>query len=977
MSKESFGWFFNRKDSNRLSNGREDSVQIGLMLNENKNEDNFDMNEEKNEKKSFSSVNDYYIIEMPEDNDKNYQQQQSQHEHVLNETSLNVMTTADLLRERIAFITGGSTHNCPILTFPDNPNIEISQEKYKKIVNYLTQVPSENERQLGFVIVVDRRSDKWGSVKTIINYIEDYFPYTIHVIYLLRPNGLFQRALSKLTFNITSCSHEIIVCRSLAELHDYLDSSQLSKDLGGQIDFRLFEWIEQRAAIEKLTKAIYDLSLSLSTFIQEIEECEFPNDVDGTKLIITKHSSEKQDLEQELNNTKCYGESLLRIIQNSQDLSSISILAPDKIAHCKGVCNALMHIEDSSKVLKEFWSVHQPRLLRCLELRRFETRFREIQGLFTQLLNDLSILPNSDRSIVEIDNILTQLDIITDRAQSIMEQATNLRNDGLNLLTKQQSYGLDSIEPKCQELETINSKINEQIHEKQQNLLMLRSYNDKLESVNHWCSKGRDILNMHQIHLSNDKAAKSLNELEDFLKELKLINIDDLQNVNIPEPLKSMIEQVLNRVGDVMNLCEKRCELLQKLAQPINRPVQRVQPLTLETTSPSNDVSILSANSTDIKSIQCINMKIDEKQRHVVRELLVTEQIYVDELKTIIEGYMMKFDDPDRYRYLAPAILQNKNILFGNLIDIYNFHANAFLRDLQMICDDSSVSCMGTAIGNCFIKRKSNFKLYEQYCQNKPNSEKIWENYCFSHPFFLKIQQSLGHRLPLDSYLLKPIQRITQYQLLLKGNLNSLGKILLRGEHFQISKEKRRASSSYLRTKTCVRDIFLYDKEILFCKKKNDGHSRSVYQFKESIKISDVGLSTYHKNDKKKFEVFLKDLSYVIQPSIDDDSTRWIETIKKLVSHQIEQKRAEIKIRSASLDHGSHLRRQSHLKHMESDDENMHDCSISDESDSDLPTKNFYSKKNFSSGGSSSNSSSTGSAKLYNTLTTSKSNSIG
>ncbi|CAF0722287.1 unnamed protein product [Didymodactylos carnosus] len=946
-----FGRFFNREDFNRLSTVREDSIEINSVFNDNKNENSLDISEEEDEDKSFLSLGDYDIIEMPEDDDDNNHHHRLQQEHVLNETSLSVMTTADLLRERIAFITGGATHNCPIITFPDNPNIDISQEKYKKVITYLTQVPSENERQLGFVIVVDRRSDKWTSVKTIINYIEDYFPYSIHVIYLLRPNGIFQRALSKLTFNETTCSHKVIVCRSLAELHDYLDSSQLSKDLGGQIDFRLFEWIEQRAAIEKLTKAIYDLNSSLSTFIRESEECEFPNDVDGTKLIIAKHSSEKQDLEQELDNTKCYGESLLRIIQHSQDSSTSSILAPDKVAHSKGVCNALMHIENSDKVLKEFWSVHQPRLLRCFELRRFETRFKEIQGLFTQLLDDLSILPNSDRSIVEIDNILTQLDILTDRAQSVMEQATSLRNDGLNLITKQQSYGLDSIEPKCQELETIKLKLNEQIQEKRQNLLLLRSYNDKLELVNYWCSKGKDMLNMHQIHLSNEKAAKSLNELEDFLKELKSINIDDLQNSNIPEPLRvgSMIRQVLSRVNDVMDLCEKRCEQLRKLAQPINRPVQRVQPLTLETSLSLNLISSLSANSTDTESIECINMKIDRKQRHVVRELLVTEQVYVDELKTIIE--------------------------------------------------------------------KSNFKLYEQYCQNKPNSEKIWENYCSSHPFFLKIQQSLGHRLPLDSYLLKPIQRITQYQLLLKemikytrdendknrlqdalsvmlnilanlnnvmhtmlisgypGNLNSLGKILLRGEHFQILKEKRRSSTSYLRTKTCVRDIFLYDKEILFCKKKNDGHSRSVYQFKESIKVSDVSLSTHYKGDRRKFELILKDWSYVIQPSVDDDSTRWIETVKKLVSHQIEQKRAEMKTRSASLDHGSHLRRQTHVRQMESDDENMHDHSISDESDSELPTKHYYSRKNSSSGGSSSNASSTGSAKLYSKLTTSKSNS--
>ncbi|CAF4409299.1 unnamed protein product, partial [Adineta steineri] len=39
------------------------------------------------------------------------------------------------------------------------------------------------------------------------------------------------------------------------------------------------------------------------------------------------------------------------------------------------------------------------------------------------------------------------------------------------------------------------------------------------------------------------------------------------------------------------------------------------------------------------------------------------------------------------------------------------------------------------------------------------------------YPFFLKTQQSLVYRLPLDSYMLKPIQRITQYQLLLKETI--------------------------------------------------------------------------------------------------------------------------------------------------------------------------------------------------------------
>ena len=37
-----------------------------------------------------------------------------------------------------------------------------------------------------------------------------------------------------------------------------------------------------------------------------------------------------------------------------------------------------------------------------------------------------------------------------------------------------------------------------------------------------------------------------------------------------------------------------------------------------------------------------------------------------------------------------------------------------------------------------------------------------------NNPFLRQCQTSLGHKLPLSAYLLKPVQRITKYQLLLK-----------------------------------------------------------------------------------------------------------------------------------------------------------------------------------------------------------------
>jgi uncharacterized coiled-coil DUF342 family protein len=70
----------------------------------------------------------------------------------------------------------------------------------------------------------------------------------------------------------------------------------------------------------------------------------------------------------------------------------------------------------------------------------------------------------------------------------MINHATLLANDGLALIMEQQkqqsiSYGIDSIEPKRQELEEMKKKLTEQIDEKRHNLKLLRTYVDKLESV--------------------------------------------------------------------------------------------------------------------------------------------------------------------------------------------------------------------------------------------------------------------------------------------------------------------------------------------------------------------------------------------------------------------------------------------------------------------------------------------------------------
>lgn len=63
------------------------------------------------------------------------------------------------------------------------------------------------------------------------------------------------------------------------------------------------------------------------------------------------------------------------------------------------------------------------------------------------------------------------------------------------------------------------------------------------------------------------------------------------------------------------------------------------------------------------------------------------------------------------------------------------------------------------------------FRLYSYYCQNIPRSERLREQILSESQFLVTCQQRLGHKLPLAAYLLKPVQRITKYQLLLKDLL--------------------------------------------------------------------------------------------------------------------------------------------------------------------------------------------------------------
>ncbi len=78
---------------------------------------------------------------------------------------------------------------------------------------------------------------------------------------------------------------------------------------------------------------------------------------------------------------------------------------------------------------------------------------------------------------------------------------------------------------------------------------------------------------------------------------------------------------------------------------------------------------------------------------------------------------------------------------------------------------DKSLTEPTSYIGQLFIKYENRFQMYVKYCENKPKSEYIVSEY---DTFFDDLRIKLNQKLNIQDLLIKPVQRIMKYQLMLK-----------------------------------------------------------------------------------------------------------------------------------------------------------------------------------------------------------------
>ncbi|KAI1722932.1 rhoGEF domain-containing protein [Ditylenchus destructor] len=317
------------------------------------------------------------------------------------------------------------------------------------------------------------------------------------------------------------------------------------------------------------------------------------------------------------------------------------------------------------------------------------------------------------------------------------------------------------------------------------------------------------------------------------------------------------------------------------------------------------------------------------KVNYILDELVSTEESYVRELESIIEYYVKPFEATENTNLIPTNLRGQSDVIFGNLRDLTDFHRRFVLTEFLKNSDSVADIC------HVLVNQRHRFlSKYRPYCQNKPLSESLrgggtnanGDNHVTNGDqckFFTECQRRAGHLLPLSAYLLKPIQRITKYQLLLKellrscpdnnrndvqtalasmldllaqlnadmqqlhilgfaGDLKTLGPLRLQTECdvFSFKRKSRRLSN-----KPQKRHLFLFDGGVLFCKKRTQAlqFAPEYYEHKLCIPMHSLGFAECSKSSPERFELWDDNKSdgYAIHTTDEKVRAKWIQRLAR------------------------------------------------------------------------------------------------
>lgn len=342
-----------------------------------------------------------------------------------------------------------------------------------------------------------------------------YFPGLIHVVYVIRPASFLQKALSEVSNKLfkDEFKFRMIVLSTVEELHEYVDLHQLTPDLGGSWQYSHDEWMQQRTELEKFSLITQQVSNALDKFTKLIEEAELPNNVDSTQQVLNSQSVGYSELKEEILSTARHGETLLTAIKEKS-------MTCDLMGNVFAVERLLVQLEETERTFDDFWQQHSSKLRRCLELRRFEQDFRELQVNFNAHLKVVQDMTEIGETISRINNLFKEVTAFEKLCLVDIERAEEVVSSGQNLIQNKSFGSLQCVEPKCYELIRMRDTLQEKLQKRKELLKKSKEILELIEKANDWCSNGANLLSEQNLDKCSLEVAKNyITNIENFLRK--------------------------------------------------------------------------------------------------------------------------------------------------------------------------------------------------------------------------------------------------------------------------------------------------------------------------------------------------------------------------------------------------------------------------------------------------------------------------
>ncbi|XP_010902137.2 rho guanine nucleotide exchange factor 17 [Esox lucius] len=160
-----------------------------------------------------------------------------------------------------------------------------------------------------------------------------------------------------------------------------------------------------------------------------------------------------------------------------------------------------------------------------------------------------------------------------------------------------------------------------------------------------------------------------------------------------------------------------------------------------------------------------------DMRRHVVMTLLDTEQSYVESLRTLIQGYMRPLKQPDSGSLVDPSLVDE---MFYQIPEILEHHEHFLEQVTGCISQWHDRQTVGQLLIQSFSKEIL-ANIYSAYIDNFLNAKDAVRIAKEAKPAFLKFLETSmrenKEKQALGDLMIKPVQRIPRYELLVKDLL--------------------------------------------------------------------------------------------------------------------------------------------------------------------------------------------------------------